>query len=235
MWINSLGIEDLYVNNLYEDLRDGVVLLRLEDKVEPGIVSWRKVNLNPKNKFKKVANCNYAIVIGKGMKFSLVGIGGVDVLNANKKLILAVVWQLMRRHTLNVLTSIGSGGKKADDKFIVAWANKVVLDSGKEDSSMRSFRDRTLANGLFLMDLLATLNDKSINWELVTSGSTEEDRAANAKYVISVARKLGCCVFLTWEDITEVKPKMMMTFVASIMHYVLTKGGGNGGRGETKR
>ena len=232
MWINSLGIEDMYVNNLYEDLRDGVVLLRLEDKVEPGIVSWRKVNMNPKNKFKKVANCNYAIVIGKGMKFSLVGIGGVDVLNANKKLILAVVWQLMRRHTLNVLTSIGSGGKKADDKFIIAWANKVVRDSGKEDSSMRSFRDRTLANGLFLMDLLATINDKSINWELVTSGSTEEDRAANAKYVISVARKLGCCVFLTWEDVIEVKPKMMMTFVASIMHYVLTK---NGGRGETKR
>ena len=45
------------------------------------------------------------------MKFSLVGIGGVDIMNANKKLILAVVWQLMRRHTLNVLTSIGNGKK----------------------------------------------------------------------------------------------------------------------------
>ena len=60
------------MNNLYEDLRDGVALLRVEDKVQPGIVSWRKVNLNPKNKFKKVANCNYAVVIGKQMKFSLV-------------------------------------------------------------------------------------------------------------------------------------------------------------------
>ena len=232
MWINSLGIEDMYVNNLYEDLRDGVVLLRVEDKVEPGIVSWRKVNLNPKNKFKKVANCNYAIVIGKGMKFSLVGIGGVDILDGNKKLILAVVWQLMRRHTLNVLTLIG-GGKKADDKLIIDWANETVTDSGKEGSSMKSFRDKTLANGLFLMDLLASINNKSINWDLVNDGATEEGRCENAKYVISVARKLGCCVFLTWEDITEVKPKMMMTFVASIMHYVLSKNGSV--KGETKR
>ena len=231
MWVNSLGIEDMYVNNLYEDLRDGVVLLKLENKVQPGIVQWKQVKLNPKNKFSKVANCNYAVVIGKSMKFSLVGIGGVDILNGNKKLILAVVWQLMHRHTMNVLTAIG-GGKKADDKFIVDWANEVVASNGKPDSSMRSFRDKTLANGLFIMDLLATINERSINWELVNAGESAEDREANAKYVISVARKLGCCVFLTWEDITEVKPKMMMTFVASIMHFALSK---NGGSGESKQ
>ena len=78
------------------------------------------------------------------------------------------------------------------------------------------------------MDLLATINERSINWELVNAGDSPEDREANAKYVISVARKLGCCVFLTWEDITEVKPKMMMTFVASIMHFALSKSGGGG-------
>jgi len=219
MWINSLGIEDLYINNLYEDLRDGVVLLKLEDRVQPGIVSWRKVNRNPKNKFKKVANCNYAVVLGKQMGFSLVGIGGVDIMDGNKKLILAIVWQLMRRHTLNILTAIG-GGKKADEKMIVKWANQVVAASGKE-TNMRSFRDPLLANGLFLMDLLSSLESRSINWDMVTAGESEEDRMMNAKYVISVARKLGCCVFLTWEDITEVKPKMLMTFVASVMHYAL--------------
>ena len=42
MWINSQGIDDCYVNNLYEDLRDGCVLLKVEDKVEPGVVVWKK-------------------------------------------------------------------------------------------------------------------------------------------------------------------------------------------------
>lgn len=38
----------------------------------------------------------------------------------------------------------------------------------------------------------------------------------NTKYALSIARKLGATIFLVWEDITEVKPKMLMTFVAGL-------------------
>ena len=58
---------------------------------------WSKVNMKPKNTFKRTENCNYAVVLGKQMKFSLVNVGGRDVTQGNKKLILAIVWQLMRR------------------------------------------------------------------------------------------------------------------------------------------
>lgn len=43
-----------------------------------------------------------------------------------------------------------------------------------------------------------------------------EDQLMNAKYVISTARKIGALVFLTPEDIVEVKSKMVMTFVSSL-------------------
>lgn len=43
MWINSLGLEGVHVNNLFDDMRDGIVLLKLEDHVKPGIVDWSKV------------------------------------------------------------------------------------------------------------------------------------------------------------------------------------------------
>jgi hypothetical protein len=33
---------------------------------------------------------------------------------------------------------------------------------------------------------------------------TDEDKRVNATYIISVARKLGCSVFLLWDDIVEV-------------------------------
>eukprot|EP00483_Globobulimina_turgida_P007471 UN07485 len=42
MWMNSLGMKDIYVNNLYEDSRSGLVLLKVIDKVEPGSVKWRR-------------------------------------------------------------------------------------------------------------------------------------------------------------------------------------------------
>jgi hypothetical protein len=33
MWANSLGIEGLYVNNLYEEFKDGLSLLKILEKV----------------------------------------------------------------------------------------------------------------------------------------------------------------------------------------------------------
>ena len=40
---------------------------------------------------------------------------------------------------------------------------------------------------------------------------------ANAKYAISSARKIGARMYALPEDITEVKPKMIMTVFACLM------------------
>lgn len=50
---------------------------------------------------------------------------------------------------------------------------------------------------------------------------TPEERAGNAKYVISLARKLGASVFLLWEDIVEVVPKMILALFTSLMAHDL--------------
>lgn len=39
----------------------------------------------------------------------------------------------------------------------------------------------------------------------------------NAKYVLSIARKLGSTIFIAWEDIVEVKPKMVLLLIASFL------------------
>jgi plastin-1 len=51
-WINSLNIDDVYINNLYEECRDGLVLLKVLDKLDKTVVDWKKVEKNPNNKFK---------------------------------------------------------------------------------------------------------------------------------------------------------------------------------------
>jgi len=221
MWINSLGIKDLYVNSLFEDVKDGLGLLKVIDHIEHGIVDWKKVEMQPNNKYKKCSNNNYAVDLGKTkeMHLSLVGIGGSDIVDGNKKLILGYVWQLMRKHTLKFLAEVQAkkfGGKPVTDEMIISWANETVKASGK-DSKMASYKDPTLADSIFFIDLLNSVNSQVINWEYVTEGKTPEDRLNNARYSISVARKLGATIFLLPEDIVEVKPKMILTFVASIM------------------
>ena len=47
--------------------------------------------------------------------------------------------------------------------------------------------------------------------ELVTEGNTDDDKLLNAKYAISVSRKIAV-MFALPEDIVEARPKMCLTF-----------------------
>ena len=72
--INSLGLEGVHINNLYEECRSGLLLLTLIDKIKPGTVNWKMVDKNAKNPFKVAVNCNEVINASKKSGYSIVGI-----------------------------------------------------------------------------------------------------------------------------------------------------------------
>ncbi|PRQ25356.1 putative calponin domain-containing protein [Rosa chinensis] len=221
-WINSLG-HSTYINNVFEDLRNGWALLESLDKISPGIVNWKIANKPPiKMPFRKVENCNQVVKIGKQLKFSLVNVAGNDIVQGNKKLILAYLWQLMRFNILQLLKNLRfhSHGKEISDADILEWANTKVSNTGSQ-SCMKSFKDKSLSDGIFFLELLSSVQPRVVNWSLVTKGVTDEEKKMNATYIISIARKLGCSIFLLPEDITEVNQKMILTLTASIMYWFL--------------
>ena len=57
LWINSLGIEGVFINNLYEDVRDGLVLCRVIHRINDKVVDWTNVKEKPKNVFETGINC----------------------------------------------------------------------------------------------------------------------------------------------------------------------------------
>ncbi|KAG8386062.1 hypothetical protein BUALT_Bualt03G0109900 [Buddleja alternifolia] len=222
LWINSLGITS-YVNNLFEDVRNGWILLEVLDKVSPGSVNWKHATKPPiKMPFRKVENCNQVVRIGKQLKLSLVNVAGNDFVQGNKKLILAFLWQLMRFNMLQLVKKLRSRfqEKEITDADILNWANRKVRSSGRK-SQMESFKDKSLSNGLFFLELLSAVEPRVVNWNLVTKGESDEEKKLNATYIISVARKLGCSIFLLPEDIMEVNQKMILTLTASIMYWSL--------------
>ncbi|KAJ0261636.1 Fimbrin-3 [Hirschfeldia incana] len=222
LWINSLGI-DSYVNNVFEDVRNGWILLEVLDKVYPGSVNWKHASKPPiKMPFKKIVNCNQVVKIGKEMRFSLVNVAGSDIVEGNKKLILGFLWQLMRTHMLQLLKNLRSRtrGKDMTDTEILSWANRKVKIMGRK-SQIESFKDKSLSSGLFFLDLLWAVEPRVVNWNLVTKGEADDEKRLNATYIVSVARKLGCSVFLLPEDIVDVNQKMMLILTASIMYWSL--------------
>ncbi|CAN1340129.1 FIM3 [Linum perenne] len=223
LWINSLNAS--YCNNVFEDVRNGWLLLEVLDKISPGSVNWKQATKPPiKMPFRKVENCNQVIKIGRQLRFSLVNVAGNDIVQGNKKLILAFLWQLMRYSMLQLLKNLRSHsqGKEVTDADILHWVNKKVRSMGRS-SRIESFKDKSISNGRFLLELLSSVEPRVVNWNLVTKGESEDEKRLNATYIISVARKLGCSIFLLPEDIMEVNQKMILTLAASIMYWSLQK------------
>lgn len=112
VWVNSLGIGK-YVENLMEEIREGTLLLEVMDKIQPGLVNWKKVNMNPNGIYKKIENCNYLLELGKGLDFSLVSIDGKDIVDGNRKLSLGksrfqlpLIFFFLRIHLSNDAVSL---------------------------------------------------------------------------------------------------------------------------------
>ena len=126
-WMNSLAVKP-YVNYLYIDLRDGLIVLQLYDIIEPGIVDWTRVHkeagkLTPPQKLK---NCNYAVKLGKRHRFLLNGAKSDDLLHGNHPL--AFVRPIMLAYMLAKLSKrIGKQVLNMLKNDIVDWVNNEVF------------------------------------------------------------------------------------------------------------
>ncbi|VDC03083.1 unnamed protein product [Peniophora sp. CBMAI 1063] len=245
LWLNSLNVEPA-VFNLFENLRDGLIILQAFDKVKPGSVVWRRVsrpkggaaaapasmmdegeeedigvkpNQSTLTRFKQVENTNYVVELGKQSGMTLVGIQGSDIVDANRTLVLGLVWQLMRMNITKTLSSLAGGsGKLISDMEMVKWANAQAAKKGGK--AIRSFKDPSLATGIFFLDVLEGMRPGIVDPQLIVhvdANGDYEDRKANAKLAISIARKLNALIFLVPEDIIDIRPRLISTFVGSLM------------------
>lgn len=140
----------------------------------------------------QIQNCNYAVELGKKLRFSLVGIQGKDIYDGNRTLtlgkskfssrvkinhllsffVLALVWQLMRAYTLTVLAHCTKSGDLATDREIIDWANKKLRSAGKQ-SSVSSFQDTKLSDARTIIDLIDAIQPNVIDYSLVRASGTQ--------------------------------------------------------------
>ncbi|KAI0024218.1 calponin homology domain-containing protein [Xylariomycetidae sp. FL0641] len=222
LWLNSLDVQPAVVS-FFDDLRDGTILMQAYDKVIKGSVNWRHVNKRPAHggemlRFKAVENTNYAVELGKQNGFSLVGIQGADITDGQKMLTLGLVWQLMRKDITLTLSALAQrlGKREITDSEMVRWANDMCKKGGRS-SAVRSFKDPSIASGIFLLDVLNGMKTSYVDYDLVTPGRTDEEAYMNAKLSISIARKLGATIWLVPEDICQVRSRLVTTFIGSLM------------------
>jgi len=125
----------------------------------------------------------------------------------------------MRRDITRTLSALAQrlGKREITDAEMVKWANDMSRKGGKS-SAIRSFKDTTLGNGIFLLDVLNGMKSSYVDYDLVATGRSDEEAYMNAKLAISIARKMGATIWLVPEDICAVRSRLIVTFIGSLMN-----------------
>lgn len=207
-WINSMGLENGHVVSLVEDLKTGIVLLRLIDSLRPKTVDWEKVvTAKLDNKIFCNQNCKYAVeLISRTFDIKVVGITGPEIVDGKHYAILGLLWQLYRVDALGMI-----GGMKEEE--LVQWANQ------KSQQALKSLKDRSLEDSNYWLKLITAINNKIVNFSVVKQKGQEGWLEYNAKYALASARKMGAQVIILWEHISEVNSKFLLIFLADLYKF----------------
>ena len=141
-----------------DDLRDGIILLKVLDHFKPGIVNWKQVSTK-KNRIFIIQNCNYVVEICNKLGTVLVGVGGIDIVDGSVTLTLAVVWQLCKMYWEE---RVG----KINEEHLVSWANERV----PAEHHIKNFKDKSLRNCMLLLHVINSMKPNMVDFTKVPSG-----------------------------------------------------------------
>ncbi len=87
-------------------------------------------------------------------------------------ILLAIVWQQMRYHIISILSQLKvSGTQEVTEQSMIEWANRKVEVAGKK-TRMANFKDQSLKDSKFFIDLVDAIKPGSVDYSLVTDGRT---------------------------------------------------------------
>lgn len=164
-----MGLEDVYVNWLIDDLKDGRVLLKVIERFRPGLVNWSEKYSEKHSIFVWVANDNYVIDLMRAnfKQVTIVNIGGKDIAEGKTSLVLGLVWQLCKLYWIERTGDI-------PEAQLLEWANSRV----PADVRVKNFKDKSLSNCKFLLKLIESIEPKVVDYNLLSKG-TPSDKVEN--------------------------------------------------------
>ena len=121
-WANNyLAKKELVIVDLYEDLRDGLILIALLQEVSGEPVALRYVK-RPKLRIQKMENLNLAFQFMMRKGLTLTNIGSADILDGNNKLVLGLLWTLIKTYQVTAIDVDGISGKAG----LLLWCQRAL-------------------------------------------------------------------------------------------------------------
>ncbi|RLN31698.1 hypothetical protein BBJ28_00008155 [Nothophytophthora sp. Chile5] len=123
-WANTyLSRKRMTIDDLYEDLKDGIRLISLLQIICREKVC-RKFNKKPRMRIQKMENLNFAFAFMQKKNVNVTNIGSSDILDGNNKLVLGLMWTLIKSFTVAEIDVEGVSGKDG----LLLWVNRSLAD-----------------------------------------------------------------------------------------------------------
>ncbi|RMX66378.1 hypothetical protein DD238_003394 [Peronospora effusa] len=123
-WANTyLSRKRMTIEDLYEDLKDGIRLISLLQIVCREKVC-RKFNKKPRMRIQKMENLNFAFAFMQKKNVNVTNIGSSDILDGNNKLVLGLMWTLIKAFQVAEIDVEGVSGKDG----LLLWVNRSLAD-----------------------------------------------------------------------------------------------------------
>lgn len=258
-WINSFKIMDSnsdfqYVENLGDDISDGVIIMNILESLKPGCIDWKgkgiRQSCDIRHKFDKLANCNYLKQVCDTQfsdVFRLVGLGGNDIVDQHPKLVRSLLLQIQRHHSTKEMAKILFKKKAVTDEELLTWMNnrlklykQMVAAMNKMHNNdvfmagnnikmkrivtITSFDDkRAISDCLNFINVVSSINPRWIDYSSVLdekecNGSNSNKQILNAKYLITIMRRLGCDnIFITPRELVDCEHRAVLAMSTAIM------------------
>ncbi|KAF1822956.1 uncharacterized protein K489DRAFT_410053 [Dissoconium aciculare CBS 342.82] len=209
-WLNNkLKARNVQLNDLVNDLSDGVILIHLLEILSQE--SLGRYAARPKLRVQRFENVNIALDFIKGRKIQLTNIGAEDVVDGNRKIILGLIWTLILRFTISDITDQGLSAREG----LLLWCQRKT--ACYDDVSVRDF-SASWNDGLAFCALLDIHRPDLIDFDRLD----KSDHKGNMQLAFDIASKeIGIPDLLDVEDVADVaKPdeRSLMTYIAYWFH-----------------
>eukprot|EP01086_Lenisia_limosa_P007161 TRINITY_DN26623_c0_g1_i1.p1 TRINITY_DN26623_c0_g1~~TRINITY_DN26623_c0_g1_i1.p1 ORF type:complete len:244 (-),score=31.16 TRINITY_DN26623_c0_g1_i1:44-700(-) len=215
-------------------MADGVLLLEILEAIKPDTVEWKKVKKSTTSMFHHLANLTYFLECLRTVTGSDSGMDAQNLRDGGMGPILAVLWRMRRYSLLNRVakkTNEQDEEEESDNENsdsdnpepeseeddsplteddVLQWANSHAQPS----EPLVSFSDPTLASGVYLANLLATIRPDAVDFSLLDN---EDPSVANVRLVLTSAWGAGLPHFYSASQFLKLNPRTTLALFANWM------------------
>uniref|UniRef100_A0A8D0EGY1 Spectrin beta chain, non-erythrocytic 2 n=1 Tax=Strix occidentalis caurina TaxID=311401 RepID=A0A8D0EGY1_STROC len=214
-WVNShLARVTCRISDLYMDLRDGRVLIKLLE-----VLSGELLPKPTKGRMRIhcLENVDKALQFLKEQRVHLENMGSHDIVDGNHRLVLGLIWTIILRFQIQdiiVQTQEGRETRSARDALLL-WCQ--MKTAGYPHVNITNFTS-SWKDGLAFNALIHRHRPELVDFQNLTKSNARH----NLEHAFSVAeRHLGITPLLDPEDVFTENPdeKSIITYVVAFYHY----------------